>query len=694
MILPPKIDDPNSVDIGGGAQNSSIDSGERSSLAPPSRARSISDAALPPVSSSPQTNESTNTSTSNGHVPFSRGPTTPRRASFHARGLSVQVPGRDMASPNALNFSGTGPLSPKLDSTHGFGSPQSVLPRRSRGLDFSRACTNLHHSTIAEQSSPDSSPTISGQGMMIPPRKRLSNASMGFDSPINTSNSLWSTMANSDKMAVSSSVGSVSMLDSDSGSSESDDDPMSPDHNDDPILTTPQVYRLGNPNPFAGSESAAGGANASPGRDWMGHFSPAAASLMSFQRARIRKGSGKRSLNNGRRSLISPLRASPPPLKSVEMPNPGFATDELSKKEAESRRESLSLGTNELHLSSEGESDDGRRSGVSPSDLANPRPTYIVGPTTPGTASNYEKGGVVRRPVTRRGNLLPKTKTFARVRASLLEEGAPVDTEVRREAEVIRQVRESEPDLDLNPFPSQPTTTNPSPSLLPSAPGLPESLENIPEDGLLNRETSSGSSDRSMPANFTRQAIRNSGGIEFWNAFENRIHTPPPPLLPLESSSVIGDDMSMESPSISTPPSSFPNDSANGKTSKVPQQSRSSTPQIQTQPSAADISRKVNKRRRDDDFDPSSLKRRAVSPGMSLQNSPILSQSPGLKDSGWWGLPKPSRDLPSTTGGGHAAGEKASSGGSGSTAAGGGSKRIGFQGMNDTNDGLMNMSIE
>ncbi len=38
----------------------------------------------------------------------------------------------------------------------------------------------------------------------------------------------------------------------------------------------------------------------------------------------------------------------------------------------------------------------------------------------------------------------PKTKNFARIRAALLEEGSPVDTEVKREAEVVRQVRESE----------------------------------------------------------------------------------------------------------------------------------------------------------------------------------------------------------------------------------------------------------
>ena len=77
---------------------------------------------------------------------------------------------------------------------------------------------------------------------------------------------------------------------------------------------------------------------------------------------------------------------------------------------------------------------------------------------------------------------------------------------------------------------------------------------------------------------------------------------------------------------------------------------------------------------RDDDFDPNYFKRRAVSPGLSVQNSPVLPQSPG-----WWGTPK--RE------------ERISSNGSAGSGTGTG-KRIGMQGMNDTNDGLMNMSIE
>lgn len=95
---------------------------------------------------------------------------------------------------------------------------------------------------------------------------------------------------------------------------------------------------------------------------------------------------------------------------------------------------------------------------------------------------------------------------------------------------------------------------------------------------------------------------------------------------------------------------------------------------------------------RDDDFDPNFFKRRAVSPGLSLQNSPILPQSPLQRDGGWWGTPKSNREVPSV----HVSGDRVSSTGSNGSmnGPGGPSKRVGLQGMNDTHDGLMNMSIE
>ena len=139
----------------------------------------------------------------------------------------------------------------------------------------------------------------------------------------------------------------------------------------------------------------------------------------------------------------------------------------------------------------------------------------------------------------------------------------------------------------------------------------------------------------------------------------------------------------MSDESMETPPSSI----GGGTESAVLRnfdvsRSRSSTPvPPYAAPTAADVARKVNnKRRRDDDFDPASFKRRAVSPGMSVQSSPVLPQSPVLNNDKTWGHP------PAKTNG-H--GDRSNSGGSVS-----GTKRVGLQGMTETHDSLMNMSIE
>lgn len=85
----------------------------------------------------------------------------------------------------------------------------------------------------------------------------------------------------------------------------------------------------------------------------------------------------------------------------------------------------------------------------------------------------------------------------------------------------------------------------------------------------------------------------------------------------------------------------------------------------------------THKRRRDDDLDPTSFKRRAVSPGMSVHNSPVL-QSPMQRDTAPWGTRPTSNGEP----------------GNGKSGLGNGGRRVGLQGMVDTNDGLMKMSIE
>ena len=222
------------------------------------------------------------------------------------------------------------------------------------------------------------------------------------------------------------------------------------------------------------------------------------------------------------------------------------------------------------------------------------------------------------------------------------------------------------------------------------APSQSDVLEYSPEDLTMSSEQSV--SRRSSSSTFTSHAMRNSGGLGFWNTFDERMRTPPPIAIPRGSSSGVSDDVSMETPQLSLQ-SSLQSSTPQQNYTKAQQSigSHSSTPQTIT--ATVELNRKGNKRMRDDDFDPNYFKRRAVSPGMSLQNSPILPQSPLQRDGGWWGLqPKSNRETPNV----QVIGERVSSGGSTSSANGstGPTKRIGFQGMNDTNDGLMNMSIE
>jgi len=219
--------------------------------------------------------------------------------------------------------------------------------------------------------------------------------------------------------------------------------------------------------------------------------------------------------------------------------------------------------------------------------------------------------------------------------------------------------------MDLEPMrhPSMSgaTTTQSSPSL---GPITQDSLEGIPEDDMMV-DASQG-----LSSSFKQQAARNSKGMGFWNTFtEENGRTPPPAFLPRGSSSGISEDLMLDSPAFSTPPSQpVPVSSASNAQGLTPSRS---------QPTAAEITQTVTKkRRRDDDFDPTSFKRRAVSPGMSVHNSPVM-QSPMQRDITPWGSRPPSN------------GESSKAG-----MTGGPLKRVGFQGMVDTNDSLMKMSIE
>lgn len=169
-------------------------------------------------------------------------------------------------------------------------------------------------------------------------------------------------------------------------------------------------------------------------------------------------------------------------------------------------------------------------------------------------------------------------------------------------------------------------------------------------------------------ANFGRQAMRNSGGNDFWENWDDRMRTPPLPF-PQRTNSTISEDVSME---MTTSSSQAPSLQQFTSTSSP---SRASTPQ------PIEMRKTLGKRRRDDDLDPAVFKRRAVSPGLSHQNSPILPPSPATRDGSWGWQAKVHRESSaSSSGTGAPLGKRAS--------------RVGMQGMTDTNDGLMNMSIE
>ncbi len=370
------------ADISTGAEE---DGTRRITSRSPSKARSLSDGGPPALSPSPKFHEPEKRKSKDDSA-LEDNPTTPRRPSF-IRGLSLQMPPRDLMSPATSVHISRVPLSPKLDHSQTYGSPSSVLPRRSRGLDFSRAATNLHHSTLAEQSSPDASPTISGRAMNIPNRKSGSHLSGGYDMMSSNPSSLWTTMANADRMTMSSSLGSVNMLlgSDTSGSSSEEDDLMDADDIDDSILTTPQVKQTG-----------AFGAvpQSSPGNAWAGQ-SAAVSSLMNFQRARLRHGKSRKSSSSGSgKSMASPCSKSPPSMRGNETLNAGYFNREMQGEGPHSRRESISWAANQLHISGS-ESDDGT--------LKSALENVDGMPITPGRDGQR---GVIRRAVTRRGNML------------------------------------------------------------------------------------------------------------------------------------------------------------------------------------------------------------------------------------------------------------------------------------------------
>lgn len=148
----------------------------------------------------------------------------------------------------------------------------------------------------------------------------------------------------------------------------------------------------------------------------------------------------------------------------------------------------------------------------------------------------------------------PKTKTFARIRAALAEEGAPADTETRREAEVVKQVRER--DLGSEPRFPPPAPEPLAPASELSSPNLmnQESVDDIPDDDMM------GDLALGLSSSFKQHAMKNSRGKTFWDTFSEsssmggaRTSPPPAAFLPRGSSPGMSEDTAMDSPSLAGP---------------------------------------------------------------------------------------------------------------------------------------------
>lgn len=616
-------------------------------------------------------------------------PSTPKRPALLSRGLSLQLPQSGDGSGSVVKSDVRTPLTPNLDQAISYATPASLLPRRSRGMDFSRAATHLHHSTLAEHPDPESSPIVGNRGVSVPRR----NGNSAYDSPMRGGNS----GSGMEQGAISSSVGSINMLDS--GSDSSSDDDIAMRDEDETIHMTPQAGR--NVPGMSGSNATM----QSPGGEALFPFTLGANNFQNYREKLRSRGSDKRknsSSNNKRSSngwrydlFGSPVYGSPPLVRSIES-SENYFQRELSRRSIANRRESLSLGT-----------DDMKTEDTPVPRIETDKDAMDAFGITPG-ANAEERRNVIKKAVTtRRSHLIPKTKGFARIRAALAEEGAPIDVENRREAEVIRQVKQREehsPEDTLRPIPSQTNTSASSPNLMAALTGQDDSP---PDDMSINNEAEPASTRRSS-SSFSQQASRHGAGPDFWNRFrdDDRMRTPPPPLFPRESSSqsLMSEDASMTPETASTNTTTGPplwpgrSNSHHGRTSS-PSRARSNTPTTALQ---TEWSKKaLGKRRREDDLDPEFFKRRAVSPGLSsITGSPILPPSPAQREGSWWNGGKASGDTGSKkeTPAGHVAGERVGSGSSESGKATVGNRglerRVGMQGMNEAGEGLMNMSID
>lgn len=593
-------------------------------------------------------------------------PKTPRRTQLLARGLSLQMPVKnDNPQPLVATSNHTTlQSSPQLEPNVAYGSTATSLPRHSRGLDFSRASTNLHHSTLAE-SSPDSSPVITTNRNINFSSRKGSVNSILLDSPNLGPSSSWPMFLNAEKSLLSTSIGSNAHLGSPMGSSDSDED-NTMDGNDQ-TLSAPNINRLTDVN-TANHQQTLLQPLSSPGlHGWPSNFSPATASLLrDFRQVRFRQSRSRKSSigSVGHGGNPSPRTCSPPAFRSYDA-----AIDRMFPYQRDGQ------------------------AGVKEQDVG--------GDEARCEASNTYS--VVRRAVTRRGNLLPKTKVFARVRAALAEESMPVDTDVRKEAETIRQVWERDPSS---------SQTQKGNNVSSSEPDIDQMIDEMAEESSITQSSEvlfNTNMDKGLNACFSTHAAQHAN-TAFWNGIDRPLRTPPPPNFARTAS--VATDVTMDSPIVEISSTDNSGIDRIGRTSTV-------TPILPT------LVKTIGKRTRDDDLDQYSLKRRAVSPSLSVSNSPVVRPSPKRRDSDrdreTWG--DPPRTMREGSIGASASAEwaqtqaqnqpqtlrccRSNSNGSAGSSISGPSvpangnafslstpRRVGLQSMTDTNDGLMKMSID
>ncbi|POS86255.1 hypothetical protein EPUL_000907 [Erysiphe pulchra] len=580
----------------------------------PPRARSLSDIGLPAISPSSSSKDS-GKRTWRDDSSIDRSFNTLQNSNHLLHGLTLKMPPREFKQPTEFI-----PVSPNFEKY-----TTNMLPRHSRGMDFSRAATNLHHSTLADKSSADSSPIAAGRAISI--HCKTNSHSLGsYGDFHNNMSSLWPMSSNIDQMNLSSSLGSVNMMmmGSDSSESCSDDDDLMDDI-DDSILVTPHSRHFGDLNQDSLADN------------WLGN------SIYNYSPVNFQKGkrkSKKKNLNseglNTKLGLITKPAAN----------NNSAQGSETLVEVINTRRESISWTANQLCISG------------NENDEKTPKNMFESTDSPPITPSRDGQKGVIRRPVTRRGNMLPKTKGFARIQVALAEESAPIETEVLREAAVVRQARESDIEYELR----QPFGITPYSQILALNAQKSEKGSSDEKISLLNAQ--SELKEKSLLRSKSKGIWANLGDETLFS--QNFPRTP---------ASVVGSDIVLDSPLNSTMPP-FSNDSASPQPSLI---SRPATPQPGGGPVAVDITQKLSKKRlRDDDFDLFSIKRRAVSPGMSVHNSPII-KSPMQRDHTAWG------SRPAST---------CNIGENGKSPVNTIQKRVGLQGMIDTNESLMKMSIE